>query len=339
MGVSAKKRPTISDVAKLAKVSTATVSRALQTPDLVSQSTRDQVLDAVKRTNYRINSAAKMLRQNRAATLLVLLPDIANPFFSEILSGIEDIATERDHTILIGNTNGEEARTHDLLDLLQCGRADGALLLNGALALPPDEVEALALISISAEIPVANISHVGIDNVGALQEITNHLISLGHRNIVHICGPAGNILSSQRRTGYEQAMLDSGLGEYNRTISGGFTVQDGKAAVGELLKSGDLPTALVCANDDAAIGAILELKQNGLSVPQDVSVSGFDDVPIASLFSPAITTIRQRRKEIGQQAARLLFEELSASAMKPQKLMVDHELVLRDSTCAPRKDA
>ncbi len=196
------RRPTIADVAQLAKVSTATVSRALQTPEIVSESTRAAVMDAVQATGYRGNSVAKMLRQNRSGAILVLLPDLANPFFSEILSGIDEVATESRYTILVGNTFRDTGdKTRALLDNLWNGRADGGLLLNGALphALPK-RAEA-PLISISEAIPGAGIPHVGTDNVQAARDATRHLIDLGHRRIGFISGPTGNVLSQARRDG------------------------------------------------------------------------------------------------------------------------------------------
>lgn len=329
------KRPTIADVARQANVSTATVSRALQTPELVSESTRNQVIEVVARTGYRANTAAKMLRQNRSRTLLVMLPDIANPFFSEILSGIEDAATEQNHTILIGNTNGKESRARDLLENLRNGRADGALLLNGDIPLSTDEIAALSLVSISENIPGVNISHVGTDNVKASSDATQHLIDLGHKRIAHLCGPEGNVLSLQREQGYQAAMKSAGLQAEIKSQPCGFTVDAGQAAAMELLDHQPVPTAIFCANDATAMGAITALLREGLRVPDDISVVGFDDIAFASIFSPPLTTISQQRKELGQRAALLLLDSIRGSSSEPRNIVIDHTLIQRASTSKP----
>ena len=332
MKLSRKKRPTIADVAQQSNVSTATVSRALQNPELVSESTRKLVFDAVEQTGYRVNTVAKMLRQNRSGTLLVMLPDIANPFFSEILSGIEDAATEKNHTILIGNTNGLDNHARDLLEYLRNGRADGALLLNGSIPLPPNEIASLALVSISETIPNVDISHVGTDNVRATADATQHLIDSGHKRIAHFCGPEGNVLLHQRRQGYEIAMKAAGLESNIQCVTCGFTVEDGQSASMRMLNSKTIPSAIVCPSDTAAMGAVTALRTKGISVPQDISIIGFDDIEFASLFSPPLTTIRQQRKEMGRQATTLLLELISGAARKTENVVTEHILVKRNST-------
>lgn len=330
------KRPTIADVARQANVSTATVSRALQNPDLVSETTRKLVFDVVARTGYRANTAAKMLRQNRAGTLLVVLPDIANPFFSEILSGIEDAATEQNHTILIGNTNGQESRARDLLENLRNGRADGALLLNGKIPLSPDEIAMLSLVSISEDIPGADISHVGTDSVHACADATRHLIELGHKRIMHFCGPEGNVLSLQRSLGYQTAMTDAGLEANIQLLPCGFTVDAGQASAMQLLNYRTAPTAIVCASDEAAMGAITTLRAHEISVPDDISVVGFDDIAFASIFSPPLTTINQQRKVLGRKATLLLLDLIGGASLRTENVVVEHTLIERGSTARPK---
>ncbi|MEP5759286.1 MAG: LacI family DNA-binding transcriptional regulator [Litoreibacter sp.] len=332
MKLPTKKRPTIADVAHLAGVSTATVSRALQSPDLVSEKNRKLIFDVVSQTGYRPNTAAKMLRQNRANTLLVVLPDIANPFFSEILSGIEDVATVHNYTILISNTNGDDARTRDLLGSLRNGRADGALLLNGQLPLPDHEIETLSLVSISEAIPNAQILHVGTDSIAATREATEYLITLGHKKIVHFGGPTGNILTKEREQGYRSAMQAAGLSDDITVIPSGFKLEDGQASVDALLTKHDPPDAIVCASDIAAMGAISGLTKRGYQVPQDISVIGFDDIDFSSIFSPPLTTIRQNRKELGKRATLMLLGLIEGTLENPNMNVVEHSLIERSST-------
>lgn len=329
-----KKRPTISDVARLAHVSTATVSRALQNPDMVSDETRKKVFEIVTQTGYRANTAARILRQNRASTLLVMLPDIANPFFSEILSGIEDAATEHNFTILIGNTNGEEARAQDLLGSLRNGRADGALLLNGKLPLHPDEIATLPLVSISETIPNTKIGHVATDSVAATYEATQHLIDLGHKRIVHLSGPQGNVLTQERSEGYELAMRAAGLGDHIKIIPCGFTVEDGQRSVACMLRMHSIPDAITCASDVAAMGAIVELRNRGITVPDKVSVVGFDDIEFAKIFAPPLTTIRQNRKELGRRATLMLLGLINGTILEAENIVIGHMLIRRGSAIA-----
>jgi len=328
------KRPTIADVAREANVSTATVSRALQNPELVSETTRKLVFAVVAKTGYRANTAAKMLRQNRSGTLLVVLPDIANPFFSEIMSGIEDTATEHSHTILIGNTNGDESRARDLLGNLRNGRADGALLLNGSLPLRAEEIKSLPLVSISEKIPDADISHVGTDSVSATFDATQHLIDQGHMRIGHYSGPEGNILTAERRKGYEAAMTSAGLERNIQIFPCGFTVESGQTTAVDMMAEGKCPTGLVCASDEAAMGAISSFREHGRSVPEDISVVGFDDILFAGIFSPPLTTIRQNRKEIGQRATEMLLNLIQGTAPQTETIVVPHSLIERDSAGA-----
>lgn len=325
------KRPTITDVALLANVSTATVSRALQNPKLVSQKTRKQVFDVVAKTGYRPNTAAKMLRQSRSNTLLVILPDIANPFFAEILSGIEDVATGLKFTILIGNTNGDETRTRDLLSNLQNGRADGALLLNGQLPFEAEEIADFALVSLSEEITNVQVPHVGTDNVAASHDATHHLIDLGHKRIVHFSGPKGNVLTTTRQSGYESAMRKAGLEDYIQIVACGFTFEEGQKSAEALLQTSSIPEAIVCASDIAAMGTISELNRQGHNVPETISVVGFDDISFASLFSPPLTTIRQDRREIGSRATQMLIGLIQGAQDCPDQIVVDHNLVQRSS--------
>ena len=317
-------------------MSTATVSRALQNPDVVSKPTRDAVFDAVAKTGYRINVAAKMLRQNRSGTILVVLPDIGNPFFSEILSGIEDAASAQQHTILIGNTNWDADRAKDLLGYLRNGRADGAVLMNGVLPLPRGEYEELPLVSVSEEIPNSGITHVGADNIQASADITQHLIDLDHRDIAHIAGPEDNILSKQRQQGYEQAMRAAGLEASISIVSGGFTLDAGCASAKEILAKTNRPTAVVCANDESAMGAIDAFQDAGLSVPDDISLTGFDNIAFSRVFSPALTTVHQPRKRMGQGAMKQLFDIMSGDGAAAKTVTIEHNLVIRDSTAKPR---
>ncbi|EEE35556.1 transcriptional repressor CytR [Rhodobacteraceae bacterium KLH11] len=319
----------------MAGVSTATVSRALQSPDIVSKKTRDAVFAAVSETGYSVNTAAQMLRRNRSGTILVILPDIANPFFSKILSGIEEVATQANLTILIGNTNGEDERFANILENLRNGRADGALLLNGCA--PPDGLlaEGVPVISISERVNNSDIPHVGTNNEEAAYDATRYLVSLGHRAIAHAAGPDGNTLTEDRFAGYARAMAEAGLDDKINRVPCGFSFGDGQRAARHVLAKHADATAVFCANDESAMGMIRCLQDEGYVVPDQISVMGFDDVPYASIFQPELTTVHQARNLIGKQAMRMLLDFLSDQPMPVSPTFLEHSIVVRNSTSEP----
>lgn len=315
----------------MAGVSTATVSRALQSPDIVSKKTRDAVFTAVSETGYSVNTAAQMLRRNRSGTVLVILPDISNPFFSKILSGIEEVATRANLTILIGNTNGDDARYANILENLRNGRADGALILNGAA--PPDGMlpEGTPVVSISERLDDASYAHVGTDNRKAAFDATQYLLAQGHRRIAHVTGPEGNPLTNDRCAGYVQAMEEAGLTDHIHTIPGGFTYEYGEQAADQLITQYPRTTAVFCANDESAMGVIRGLQQHGFTVPDQISVMGFDDIPFSRIFQPELTTVHQARNLIGQRAMEMLLELLANNEYPVGSVFLEHSIVTRNS--------
>jgi LacI family repressor for deo operon, udp, cdd, tsx, nupC, and nupG len=335
-------RPTIEDVARLAGVSTATVSRCLHTPDLLTPATRDRVLTAVRTTGYTLNTAAQSLRQRRANTVLVVVPDIGNTFYSEVLVGIDRVASAAAMTMLIGDTRLTQAREESLVRYLLNGRADGALLLTG----PRPAWAGLPRVNAAGVRPVVILSEadatsdmvsVTIDNHAAARAAVAHLIALGHRRIAHLTGPAGTILMQQRLQGYRQALADAGLPpDPDLELPGDYSLTSGHAALDRIRRMADTPTALFCANDESALGFISAAHLGGVRVPQDISVVGFDDIHFAQSGIPALTTIRQPRADMGAIAMGLLLEIIAGKA--PASVCLPHDLVLRASTAPPGRD-
>jgi LacI family repressor for deo operon, udp, cdd, tsx, nupC, and nupG len=337
------KRPTIGDVARLAGVSTATVSRTLHSPEVVSETARNAVLEAVRYTGYTQNAAAQNLRQRRAKAVLVLVPDIGNTFFSEILAGIERVASAADLTILIGDTANDVRREEDFLRYLRNGRADGVLLLNGRL--PPSVIATLdegagrpPMVTISEALDRQVVPHVGIDNVAAAELAVRHLLDLGHRRIAHLCGPADNILTRQRLAGYRRAMAAAGIPEGRESLlAGDFTAESGGRAALELLALPERPSAIFCSNDEMAMGLISVLHGRGMAVPCDLSVVGFDDIVFAKTYIPALTTIHQPRSDLGERAMHSLLALLDGTLEQQQApALLEARLVVRESTAACR---
>lgn len=333
-------RPTIEDVARLAGVSIATVSRCLHRPEVVSALTRDRVLDAVRQTGYTLNAAAQSLRQRRSNTVLVVVPDIGNTFYSEVLSGIEAVSSAAGLTMLIGNTGLDRTREEALVRYLLNGRADGALLLVEPLEAWFDVRAANArgvnpIVMISEPGPQPGALSVSIDNEAASCAAVQHLIAAGHRRIAHLSGPDSTGLTRLRRAGYARALAEAGLpADAALVLPGDFGLDSGRAAFARFAAVTPRPTAIFCANDETAMGFIAAAHAAGVRVPQDVSVVGFDDIHFAQGFIPALTTIRQPRAAMGAEAMRLLLDILANEA--PVSVRLPWEMVVRESTARAR---
>lgn len=329
-------KSTILDVARIAGVSTATVSRALAHPDRVQQATRDRVMSAVRKTGYRVNPVARNLRTQRTNVILVLAPNLANTFFSRILSAITDIAASHGFGVLIADSAPLGDHDVDVMNLSGDGRADGIILLDGAL--DPLRVTStdLPLVMACEWIEGSTLPVIAIDNVQGASLAVEHLSALGHHRIAHIAGPVGNVLSTARHDGWRRAMqeLDHRI-EQNDYFAGDFTLGSGVSAARQWLAqpADQRATAVFCASDECAMGFIGHVTRQGLRVPDDVSVVGFDDIDLSEHFLPSLTTIHQPRRRMGARAAEtvigLIRHENTAGA---DAAPLPVELVVRGST-------
>jgi LacI family repressor for deo operon, udp, cdd, tsx, nupC, and nupG len=327
----------IQDVARLAEVSTATVSRALATPDRVSPEARARVLEAIARTGYVPNPAARTLRSQKTYMVLVVLPDLANTFFSKILRGIEETLFEAGYGMIISDLDGSPEKEAHFAAFTAAGRVDGAILLNGHLFGQSRDGEglpartAIPLVALCEAIPGADIPQIEIDNRAAAAGMTRHLAALGHRSIAYVSGPSNNVLERERFKGFRDGLEAAGLPfDPNLVIPGDYTIEAGVAAGQNLVARSSRPTAVFCTSDEMAIGLMRTLFSSGLKVPDDVSVAGFDDIEFAAVAEPALTTIRQPRRELGQAAATALIDLLQGRST-PKRIRLDTELVIRDS--------
>ena len=333
-------RPTIDEVARIAGVSIATVSRCLHMPDIVAPKTRERVLAAVRQTGYTLNVAAQSLRHRRSNTVLVVVPDIGNTFYAEILRGIQAEATLAGLTMLIADTGGMKAAEDAYVRYLLNGRADGALLLINPQAawfdIPTTNAKGVRpVVSISEVGPDHATAAVSIDNEAASYAAVGHLIALGHRQIAHLTGPQNTSLTSMRRDGYRRSLAEAGLDwRADHEFPGDFSVASGRDAFRHYRALDERPTALFCANDESAMGFIAAAHEAGFSVPEDISVAGFDDIHFAQSFIPALTTIRQPRAMMGAAGMRLLMAILADEDPAPVRL--PFEIVLRASTAPLR---
>jgi len=328
----------IAEVAALANVSTATVSRALTAPGKLRPDTLARVTEAVRKTGYTPNPAARSLRARRTMLVLVVVPDIANPFFSDVLRGIDEGLSRHGYGFLIGNLANARAKETQLATVALTGHVDGVLLLNGHI--PDGGRRALIagdipMVAICEAIPGAAIPQVEVQNREAARQAVEHLVALGHRRIAYLAGPPDNILEHERRGGFNEGLSAAGLSARRASIyPGDFTFAAGVTAATAFLRTKPRPTALFAANDEMAIGFIKTVRMAGLAVPDDVSVVGFDGIEFADFIEPTLTTFRQPRRELGDRGAELLVAAMRGEAIDPaaahQRLPVS--LLARSST-------
>ncbi|MBL4628053.1 MAG: LacI family DNA-binding transcriptional regulator [Roseicyclus sp.] len=336
------KSATIQDVAQAANVSTATVSRALSNPGLLSDATRSVVLEAVKSTGYRVNQAARNLRMQRAGAVLILVPNLGKPFYSEILQGISDGFARSDYAVLIADTESRPLPEGELAGNFTGGRIDGVISLDGGLT--PTSLDECRAQGVDGRIVFAcewvegyAFPSVQSDNAEGARLAIRHLHDLGHRKIAHVTGPKGNVLTGVRRRGMTEERARLGLpAREDWIIRGDFSLESGRDAAIKILAMRDRPTAVFCAADMVAFGLIAGLQAGGVRVPQDISVVGFDDIDMSEYYVPALTTIRQDRVRLGRTAAARLLERLSGPASAaPVEELLPVELAVRASTAPP----
>ncbi len=335
----------IKEVARLAAVSTATVSRALTSPQRVSPATRARVMDAVAKVGYVPNPAARSLRSQKSHMVLVVLPDLANIFFSQVLRGIEEELFAAGYGMIVGDLNGSLAKEQHLASFASGGQVDGVLLLNGHLFRQSGEPGAPALelgvpvVAMCETIEGADIPQIEVDNRAAACCMTQYLASLGHRHIGYLCGPEHNVLERDRFRGYRDGLLKAGQAFDAAFVwPGDYKLETGVQVAGWIVASRKRPTAIFSSNDEMAIGLIRGFASAGLRVPDDISVAGFDDIEFAEMTTPALTTIRQPRRSLGRAGATALLELLRDGTPSP-RTRLDTELILRASTAPPDRHA
>lgn len=333
---------TIQDVARSAGVSTATVSRVLSAPERVAEATRARVREAVVRLGYTPNLAAKTLRTLRTDKILVTVPDISNPFFSQVIRGVEEAASEAGYSVLLGDTRHEAAREEQYAGMLLRKEADGLIFLGHRL---PHALAGMVA-AMGPATPIVNgcefspglgVSSAHIDNARAAAEAMAHLYGLGHTRVGVITGPLISPISRDRLAGVRTAAAGRRRAKDLIVATGDFSIEAGEAQGGALLDRADPPTALFCFSDEMAMGALAALRARGLRCPDDVSVIGFDDIRFARYLDPPLTTVSQPTAQIGHEVVRLLLEVLSGRALGPRHVTLPHRLIVRSSTSSPRR--
>ncbi len=326
---------TIQDVARKAKVSIATVSRVVNnSPHKVNQATRERVLEAIRELDYRPNALAKGLLMKKTMTIGIIIPDISNPYYAEIVRGIQDVADQSGYAVMLQNTDRKQERIINYIYLLREKLADGIIFSGGII----HGYETLSALKELRERVVVIGRHevdfpaVRVDNIGGATQATQHLIDLGHERIGFIGGPERSTTALDRLTGCKNALAQNSYPIDPSLIKqGNLTPKSGYLAARELLDQKDTPTAIFAANDQMAFGAIKAAKELGMSVPDDLSVVGFDNIPLSSYFKPPLTTVEIPMYEVGVTGMKMLIDVISKKSFEKVKFFKT-SLLIRDST-------
>ena len=325
--------PTILDVARRARVSKSLVSMVIRGEDGVSAKNRAAVRQAIEELNYRPNVIARSLVQRRTRILGVMISDLRNPFFGDVVSGIQTRALELGYRVLFNTGDRvpdlEEAAIESLLELrvdgliLAAPRVDNTIIERACRAVP--------VVVLNRDTSSTLSDSVTNDNLAGASLAVEHCASLGHTRIAHIDGGTG-AGANVRREGYLATMRRLGLGENILTVEGGFTENGGYEAALKLLKRSPLPTAIFAANDISAIGALKALEEVGLRTPEDVSVVGYDNTSLAALPQISLTSVQQFGADIGRLGMECIFERIEGTRSTPRHEVVAPTLVVRTST-------
>ena len=324
----------IRDVAKAAGVSVATVSRALSNPEKVSETALKKVHDAIRDIGYRPNLLARSFRSARSYSIVVLVPDITNPFFAQVIQAIEDRAQKAGYAVLLGDTRELSKREQEYVNRVETRLADGVIQLRPHSMSTNEQnipwVNACGCESTSGP-------SVRIDNIGSAEKLTDHLIDLGHRRIGVIAGLSDNPHSIERLAGYKASLRKAGIPfDPDLVVNGDFTLWSGQQMAHTLIQREPRPTAIFCMSDQMAIGAIQTIKVAGLHVPNDISVAGFDDIKFAQYWEPQLTTMAQPAEQLGVQSVELLLRIIEGGEnLNQTEIILPTEFVARDSTAPP----
>ncbi|MBM7693494.1 alanine racemase [Peribacillus deserti] len=324
----------IQQVASLAGVSVATVSRVVNGQLTVSPKTRIKVEQAIKKLNYEPSMLGRNLRTSESRILLVLIPTISNPFYLEIIRGIEDIAISQDYNILLCQTDSNPERENTYFNLVRKKMADGIISMD-----PAVNIETLvslsenhAIIQCSEYTIDSGIPFVTIDNEGASFRAVKHLIKLGHNKIALINTDEKYLYARQRQMGYQKALEEHGISINQDYIfhTKQIGLEYGQQAMKKILNLEKRPTAVFAVSDLLAIGALKEINSLGLKVPNDIALVGFDQIDFSNMTNPTLTTIAQPMYKMGTLAAKMLINKIKGE--KVESIILDHELVIREST-------
>jgi LacI family transcriptional regulator len=344
-----KRRTTLKDIADAIGVHTSTVSRALdpKTRHLITATIAERIVAAARERGYRPNAIASSLRTRRSMTIGVVVPDITNAIFPPILRGIEDTLTPPGYIAMIANSDSDPARESMLIDTLRARGVDGLILASAQRedpAISRAVEEGIPVVTVNRRVDDPNVSSVINDEASGIGLAVRHLIELGHRQIAHIAGPRSLSTGMMRHEAFLAALRAGGIVPERDLIasSTAFNEDEGRRCCRSLL---DLCaaagarrfTAIVCANDRLAIGALRTLREDGHACPHDISVSGYNDMDFVDRIDPPLTTVRIQKREAGARAAAILLDRLTDPGQEPEQVVLPVELIVRASTAPLRR--
>ncbi|HWR61933.1 MAG TPA: LacI family DNA-binding transcriptional regulator [Clostridia bacterium] len=334
---------TIKDIAKLSGVSTATVSKIINGKDNdIGKATIERVKRIIEEQNYSPNTVARSMITKKTKTIGLVIPDVRNPFFTDLARGAEDVANERGYGLLFCNTDDDLKKEIRYINNLIEKQVDGIALAGVAVrdqALEEKIDIKVPIVSLDRNVYFKGIKgKIEVDNYSGAYDAVTHLIKLGHKNIMFLSGQLNIKLTRDRLEGYKRALADNNL-EYNEklTVFGTYSSEFGYESMKNMTLDKAV-TAIFCGNDLIAIGAMNALKGKNLRIPEDISIVGFDDIYIASLVTPALTTVRQPSYEIGYQAVETLIDIIECKKESSHKVEIKLELKVRESTCKRRSE-
>lgn len=327
----------IKELAVLANVSIATVSRALNGDKKVKPETRQIIESLAKEHNYNPNLLARSFVKKQTNIIGLVLPEISDEFFTEIIRGVDEASYAQDFFCMVASSHANRSIVESILNFMTNGLTGGLIIMLPELSSEIKKVlqnNNLPVVIISGNEKLKSFNTVGFDNFVGSYTIVNHLIKKGYKRIVHIAGPNNNDDAEKRKAGYLEALADNKI-KFDPTwcVKGDFTRTGGMAACKELLKLKKLPDAIFASNDMSAIGCYEVLQQAGLKIPRDIAVAGFDDINLSHFLHPPLTTIKVPISEIGKAAANLVIDLIrSGKSSGEQHINISTELIIRKST-------
>jgi len=335
--------PTINDVSRIAGVSKTTVSRVLNTPELVNAQTRERVLEVIQKLNYSPSIIARGMRGQKTNMIGVIIPDITNLFYSEFLKHVEKVAIEKGYIVVICSTEVDPGRELEYMNQLMKRHIDGLILCRyrgveddgdslGGLA---KKIPIVVMDQPSGGLPV---SAVYTDARGGIKQLTSYLLKRGYRKIAILSGYKRFPFAQMRFGGYEDALKEHGIEvDQDLIVECDCTAADGFRAAERLLSQA-VPEAIVAVTDLIALGALRYLQDNGYSVPGDIAIGGFDNIPLSSLSSPQLTTVAQPIEQMAAEAVQQLLRRIQNSRVRNRDIVLENSLVIRESTESKKKD-
>lgn len=335
------RRPSILDVARACNVAPSTVSNALANKRYVHIKTRERILEAAEKIGYQASTVARSLRMRRSWSIGLLVADVTNPFYPEVVRGVEEVSTKEGWYLFLCNTNHEVDKQDRYIEAMVNRQADGIILASHPTESNVDFLRKTGTpyVLLNKGHGVFDVDYVGIDHKAGIALAFKHLMALGHRRIAFIQGHPESDGANQRFDGYVDCLKKNGLSfEESLCARGAYDFSSGQSAAQRLLDRQANPSAIIAASDTMAIGAIDTILKAGHRLPEDISVIGFDDIPAASMPRIDLTTVRVPKKKMGITAARILLQRIkNETTAEPQQIISSVELIVRNTTAPPAR--